>query len=81
MAERSRCLIPRPAAFPPGENAEEVADHADHADHGLRRGDASARSKLNWKLKKPTKYFENKSNTILKIKDLAAKIKSFSSQN
>ena len=41
-----------------------------------RGGSASARSKLNWKLKKT--YFENKSNTILKNKVLAAKIKWFS---
>ena len=35
--------------------------------------------KIKLKIKKT--YFENKSNTILKIKDLAAKIKWFSSKN
>ena len=49
-----------------------VAEVAAVADEQVRR-DASARSKSNWKLKKTD--FENKSNTILKIKDLEAKIK------
>ena len=85
-----RCLhagrwAPRPIDVRLAEVAHLVEVDLEEGDHeadlavlrALLQRERSAKIKL--KIKKTC--FENQINTILKIKDLAAKIKSFSSQN